>query len=55
MFLKNFYQGLQMRLTDVFGEVIYRSAEATARYGFDGDFSVDVGGLAGSVGLLIAF
>jgi hypothetical protein len=40
---------------DFFGEVLYRRAEVTVDYGFMGDYKVDVGGLAGSVGIVLVF
>lgn len=40
---------------DFFAEVLYRQAQVTVDYGFQGSWKVDVGGLAGSVGIVLVF
>jgi hypothetical protein len=40
---------------DFFAEVLYRQARVTVDYGFQGSWKVDVGGLAGSFGIVLVF
>lgn len=38
-----------------YGELIYRDAEMTADYGFDGSYDVDLGGLGIAIGVFVGF